>query len=72
MGAQWDWYRFKPAVMRGSIHCHGIAKLKSDPGLFTLIQVTLKGHNTQEELSRINFDLENIVNLKEMFTKENL
>ena len=27
----------------GSIHCHGTAKLKSDPGLCSLTQIALKG-----------------------------
>ena len=39
MGAEWSWYRFEFALMRGSIHSHGLAKLKSDPGLCTLSQV---------------------------------
>ena len=25
LGAEWHWYRFEYAVMRGSIHCHGEA-----------------------------------------------
>jgi len=29
--------------MPGSIHCHGLAKLKSDPGLVELSQVALAG-----------------------------
>ena len=43
MGCEWHWYRFEFAIMRGSIHCHGLAKLKSDPGLCNLSQVALKG-----------------------------
>ena len=36
LGAIWHWYRYEFAVQRGSIHCHGIAKLANDPGLCTL------------------------------------
>ena len=31
LGATWHWFRYEYAVQRGSIHCHGEAKLKSDP-----------------------------------------
>lgn len=44
LGAEWHWYRFEYAVMRGSIHCHGVAKLKSDPGLCKLTKKALEGH----------------------------
>ena len=27
LGASWHWYRYEYAVQRGSIHCHGVAKL---------------------------------------------
>ena len=37
-------YEQMGAVMRGIIHCHGLAKLKSDPGLCSLGQVALKGY----------------------------
>ena len=30
MQASWHWYRYQYAVQRGSIHCHGVAKLKND------------------------------------------
>ena len=43
MGAKWHWYRYEFAVMRGSIHCHGLAKLKSDPGLVELSRIALTG-----------------------------
>ena len=43
LGAKWHWYRFEYALQRGSIHCHGVAKLKNDPGLCNLTQVALKG-----------------------------
>ena len=41
LGATWHWYRFEYAVMRGSIHVHGVAKLENDPGLCELSQVAL-------------------------------
>ena len=43
LGATWHWYRYEYAVQRGSIHCHGIAKLKDDPGLYQLTKIALKG-----------------------------
>ena len=64
MGAQWHWYRFEFAVMRGSIHCHGLAKLKSDPGLCSLGQVALKGYYAQQQLASNTFDLENYSDLE--------
>ena len=42
LGAQWHWYRYEYQA-RGSIHCHIIAKLKSDPGLCNLTDKALKG-----------------------------
>ena len=57
-------YRIEYVFMRGSIHCHGLAKLKSDPGLCTLSQVALNGHSAQEKLSTNNFDLEKYVELE--------
>ena len=43
LGATWHWYRYEYAVQRGSIHCHGVAKLKDDPGLCQLTKIALKG-----------------------------
>eukprot|EP00795_Rhopilema_esculentum_P003598 gene3598-13017_t len=43
LGAEWHWYRYEFAVQRGSIHCHGVAKLQDDPGLCKLTQIALKG-----------------------------
>lgn len=40
--AEWHWYRYEYQA-RGSIHCHGTAKLKTDPGLCDLSQIALKG-----------------------------
>ena len=39
---KWHWYRFEYQG-RGSIHCHGTAKLNNDPGLCELTKVALKG-----------------------------
>ena len=36
LNASWHWYRYEFAVQRGSIHCHGLAKLRDDPGLCEL------------------------------------
>ena len=36
LDATWHWYRFE-YQSRGSIHCHGVAKLNNDPGLCKLI-----------------------------------
>ena len=38
------WYRFEYALQHGSIYCHGLAKLKDDPGLCELTKVALKGY----------------------------
>ena len=43
LDAEWHWFRYEFAVQRGSIHCHGVAKLKSDPGLCDLSKVALQG-----------------------------
>ena len=43
MGAYWHWYRYEYAVQRGSIHCHGVAKLSNDPGLCELTEIALQG-----------------------------
>ena len=42
LDADWHWYRFE-YQHRGSIHCHGTAKLKNDPGLCELTEIALKG-----------------------------
>ena len=43
LDAEWHWYRFE-YQSRGSIHCHGVAKLKNDPGLCRLGEIAIKGH----------------------------
>ncbi|XP_020915212.2 uncharacterized protein LOC110252718 [Exaiptasia diaphana] len=42
LDAKWHWYRFEYQG-RGSIHCHGTAKLNNDPGLCELTKIALKG-----------------------------
>ena len=42
LGAKWHWFRYEYQG-RGSIHCHGTAKLNNDPGLCQLTQIALKG-----------------------------
>ena len=50
LGASWHWYRYKFVLQRGSIHCHGLVKLKNDPGLCQLSQLALKGFLAMESL----------------------
>lgn len=38
LDAKWYWYRFEYQA-GGSIHCHGVAKLKNDPGLCKLSEI---------------------------------
>ena len=52
MGAEWHWYRFEYAVMRGSIHCHGLAKLQDDPDLCKLSQLALKGYLANRKIEK--------------------
>jgi hypothetical protein len=42
LDAEWHWYRYEFKA-RTSIHGHGAAKLKSDPGLCKLTDIALKG-----------------------------
>ena len=42
LDAEWHWYRYEFQA-RGRIHCHGVAKLKSDSGLCYLTDKALKG-----------------------------
>ena len=48
--ATWHWYRYEFAVQRGSIHCHGVAKLDDDPGLCNLTKIALCGHLSQKKI----------------------
>ena len=47
LDAKWHWYRFEYQA-RGSIHCHGTAKLNNDPGLCDLTKSALKGFLAQK------------------------
>jgi hypothetical protein len=47
LGAKWHWFRYEYQG-RGSIHCHGTAKLNNDPGLCQLTQTALKGFLAQK------------------------
>ncbi|XP_028394482.1 uncharacterized protein LOC114518676 [Dendronephthya gigantea] len=47
LDAKWHWFRYEYQG-RGSIHCHGTAKLKNDPGLCELTQIALKGFLAQK------------------------
>ena len=49
LDADWHWYRFEYQA-RGSIHCHGVAKLKNDPGLCELSEKALKGYLAEMSL----------------------
>jgi len=56
LGGTWHWFRYEYAVQRGSIHCHGIAKLESDLGVCDLSQTALycksvKDSNLSPDLS---------------------
>ena len=51
LGAEWHWYRYEFQA-RGSIHCHGTAKLKNDPGLCELTEVALRGFLDEQNLKQ--------------------
>ena len=57
LGATWHWYRYEFAVQRGSIHCHGVAKLASDPGLCQLTGIALKGFLAAQKRESLLNDL---------------
>ena len=47
---QWDYYRFEYAAIRGAIHCHYLAKLKSDPGLCNFASKAVLAKEVREKL----------------------
>lgn len=51
LDAEWHWYRYEFQA-RGSIHCHGTAKLKNDPGLCEFTEVALKGFLAEQKLNQ--------------------
>ena len=53
LDAEWHWYRYEFQA-RGSIHCHGTAKLKSDPGLCTLTDIALKGFLAEKHSTSVD------------------
>lgn len=50
LGATWHWYRYEFTVLRGAIHCHGLAKLDNDPNLCELGTKATKGYLAQKEM----------------------
>lgn len=48
---KWHWFRYEYQG-RGSIHCHGTAKVPNDPGLCQLIEIALKGFWTQKQMDK--------------------
>ena len=50
-GAEWYWYRFEYQA-RGSTHAHGCAKLKNDPGIFSLVQKAASAWLIKQELQQ--------------------
>ena len=55
LDAEWHWHRFEYQA-RGSIHCHGVAKLKNDPGLRNLSEKALKGFLAEQAISKADED----------------
>ncbi|XP_068687691.1 ATP-dependent DNA helicase pif1-like [Montipora foliosa] len=51
LDAEWHWYRFEYQA-RGSIHCHGVAKLKNDPGLCQLSETALRGYLAEMSIDK--------------------
>ena len=60
LGSTWHWFRYEYAVQRGSIHCHGVAKLKSDPNLCELSQTALKGFLANKSVIEGNLSSESV------------
>lgn len=65
LDAKWHWYRFEYQA-RGSIHCHGTAKLNNDPGLCELTKTALKGflaqkykdeHDSKQDTAELDRDI---------------
>ena len=63
LNPSWHWYRYEFVIQRGSIHSHGLAKLKDDPGLCELTKVALKGYlasKTKENTTLSKISLEDL------------
>ena len=56
LGAKWHWFRYELALQQGSIHCHGLAELDSDPGLCELTKVALQGHLLSQSVEKLNVE----------------
>ena len=67
LGAQWQWYKYEFAIQRGSIHCHGVAKLASGPDLCGL---TIKRFSSFEDQRNATLDLPNIGRLIRILLKD--
>jgi hypothetical protein len=50
LDCEWRWHRYE-WQSRSSIHCHGAAKFKNDPGLRELTNKVYNGRKAQEQLS---------------------
>ena len=66
---RWYWFRYECAVQGGSIHCHGIAKLESHPGLCDLSQTALKGYIANQLLKDNSLSLGLLVEGKKTLRK---
>lgn len=53
LDAEWHWYRCESQA-RESVHCHGVANLKNDPGLRNLSQKALKGYLAEKALDNVD------------------
>ena len=63
---KWHWFRYESSLQRGSIHCHGLAKLDSDPGLCDLTKVALEGFLAAKKLSNESVSSEEQVHLQSL------
>ena len=52
LGATWYWFRYEFAVQPGSLHCHGVEKMKCDPNLCDLSQRALQGYLAAQSLAK--------------------
>ena len=57
LGATWYWFCFEFAALRGSVHCHGLAKLKTDPGLIDLTKTAVEGHIANDIREKSDLDI---------------
>ena len=57
--AKWHWFRYEYQGRRGSIHCHGTAKLKNDPGLYELTETALQGFIAEQSPSPLDHRMDN-------------